>query len=302
MLSRSPWLALLAFAATCFAACAPISFGKQELVLRHDAKADVLDLLIVYDEIESSGAQHDESFGFATRVSSGKREFMLYDWPMHFDLEGIAKQVAEEADRKDVHWRDWRRDTVKAFSSAKFNFSGYFADANGRLGLFQGLHVADVSHWISLFERALYIAIEASVAGGTFESDFALLDAHSRELWIAMAKNKRSWLALQEGSLVVDLPLSGADASGMIAKLLKQSRGNDELESFVAGVASRLTELHIADEHVVLRLKLDSPTITFAGKQTQSYVGTLARSLRESGALPEALLSREKVLERFAKH
>ena len=57
---------------------------------------------------------------------------------------------------------------------------------------------------------------------------FALLDAHSRELWIAMAKNKRSWLALQEGSLVVDLPLSGADASGMIAKLLKQSRGNDE--------------------------------------------------------------------------
>jgi len=45
---------LLLFA--CLAsACAPIRFTSQDVILKHDQEHDVLDVLILYNEIESGG-------------------------------------------------------------------------------------------------------------------------------------------------------------------------------------------------------------------------------------------------------
>ncbi len=302
MLSRNLWLALFAWAAGCFTACAPISFGKQELALRHDAKMNSADLLIVYDEIEASGEDAQTSRGFATRVSGGKREFMIYDWPLHFDLDGIKKKSEEGAEDEISPWREWKLEMVRGFKGVKVERSGYFAGESGRLGLFQSLHFADAAHWINLIERVLYIGIEESQAKGTFESDFALLDAHSRELWIAMAKDKRSWLSLQDGALVVDLPVSGACAGRLVAEMLRSSGENADFARFFAGLASHLTEMNIANERVVLRWKLRGPTFTLVSPKGHEYNDQLARTLRESKSLPEELISREKVVLSFSNH
>lgn len=301
MLSRTLWIALFAWAASCFSACAPISFGKQELALRHDAKANAVDLLIVYDEIEASG-EAQSSYGFATRVSGGKREFMIYDWPLHFDLDSIKQKCEEEAEDETSRWREWKLEMVRGFQGVKVEHSGYFAGEHGRLGLFQSLHFADAAHWIHLIERALYIGIEESVAKGTFESDFKLLDAQSRELWIAMANDKRSWLALQDGALVVDLPVSGACAGRLVAEILRSSGENADFARFFAGLASHLTEMNIANDHVVLRWKLDGPTFTLAAPKGHEYNDQLAKTLRESKSLPEKLISRETVVRSFSEH
>ncbi len=301
MLSRILGLALCVLATSCFSACAPISFGKQELALRHDAKANAVDLLIVYDEIEASG-EAQSSYGFATRVSGGKREFMIYDWPLHFDLDGLAKKVAEEAEDEISPWRDWKREMLSGVQGVKVEHSGYFAGENGRLGLFQSLHFADAAHWIKLIERALYVGIEESVAAGTFESDFKLLDAHSRELWIAMAKDKRNWLSLQEGALVVDLPISGACAGRLVAEILRRSGEDADFARFFAGLASHLSDMNIAQEHVVLRWKLDGPTFTLEAPKSHEYNDQLAKTLRESKSLPEKLITRESVLHSFFDH
>ncbi len=301
MLSRTLWLALFAWAASCFAACAPISFGKQELALRHDAQANALDLLIVYDEIEASG-EAQTACGFATRVSGGKREFMIYDWPLHFDLDGIQQKYEEGADDEISRWREWERELVSGFKGVKVEHSGYFAGEDGRLGLFQCLHFADAAHWIKLIERALYVAIEESVANGTFESDFNLLDAKSRELWIAMAKDKRSWLALQDGALVVDLPISGACAGHLVAEILRKSGENEDFARFFGGLASHLGDMNIANERVVLRWKLDGPTFTLAAPKGHEYNDQLAKTLRESKSLPEKPISRETVVHSFYEH
>ena len=99
MLPRIACLTLLVCLVASLAGCAPIEFGEQELTLRHDAKADALDVLIVYSAIQArhaDPANEDDlaiSRGFATRVSGGRRELMIFDWPMHFDLDKIQEVV-----------------------------------------------------------------------------------------------------------------------------------------------------------------------------------------------------------------
>jgi hypothetical protein len=302
MLPRIASLALLACLIASLCGCAPISFGGQELSLRHDAKADALDLLIVYDAIHASpDVPVDVSREFAARVSGGHRELMIFDWVLHFDLEQLQRKVDEQPIREGDAPEAWVRELVRSLDTVTISSSGYFKGELGRPGLYHSLHVAGAERWISLFERGLYIAIDYSVAKGSFESDFELLDARSRELWIALAKEKKGWLSLRDGVLTVDLPATGASASRMLGELMRAcAEDPDEAAEVYRGFASHLTELSIADEHLVLRWKLEGPTWTFRSR-TQPYDERLAASLRESKALPETLPWRREVVERFSK-
>jgi hypothetical protein len=302
MLPRTASLALLACLIASLSGCAPISFGGQELTLRHDAKADVFDLLIVYEAIQASpDVQIDVSRAFAARVSGGHRELMIFNWVMHFDLEQLQREVDEQVIPETDAPRAWVRELVRNLDTVTISSSGYFQGELGRPGLYHSLHIAGAEHWISLFERGLYVAIDDSVTKGSFESDFELLDARSRELWIALAKERKGWLSLRDGVLTVDLPATGASASRMLRGLMQNcAEDPDEAAEVYRGFASHLTELRIADEHLVLRWKLEGPTWTFRSR-TQPYDERLAVSLRESKALPETLPSRGEVVESFSR-
>ncbi|HTF89523.1 MAG TPA: hypothetical protein VK843_14010 [Planctomycetota bacterium] len=254
--------------------------------------------MIVYDGIQSNQAEAQVGRNFAVRVSGGRREFMIFDWPMHFDLDKLAGTDEEqEADP----WGAWLREMLGELAGVKVSDSGYFRDGVGQLGLHQSLHIAHAARWISLFERALFLGIEESQARGNFEKDFGHFDARTRELWLAMAKEKRGWLSMEDGELIVDLPATGSCAIQAMRELMKASAEDEESMRFTSGLLSHLTEMRIADEHVVLRWKLEGPTFTFAAPKDHVYDASLAESLRESKSLPETMLSREEVIRSFSK-
>src|SRR5204863_4785436 len=102
--------------------------------------------------------------------------------------------------------------------------------------------------------------------------------------------------------LCVDLPATGICASRVLAKVMEESASDSNTARFSAGLLSHLTDLKIADEHVVLRWKLEGPTFTFPPAKDHAYDSSLAQSLRDSEALPEKIPSRGEVVEQFSKH
>src|SRR5690349_492740 len=277
MPTRLRWV--LGFALALLAACAPIHYGEQEISLAHASKADTLRMLIVYDAIQSlprDGKSGDEEASqFAERVSKGRRQFMIFDWPLCFDLEDWLK----EAEEGDGAWSAWRRELRGVVASLRVVESGYCAGNDGRLALYQELEIGHASRLVSLLERALYLHLEEAAAEGTFEGDTEIFDSRTRELWIAMARDKRGWLALKDGVLAVDLPLSSAVAARLLADLTKTATADSDGLRFFAGTCSHLSELTLEGEHAVLRWKLSGPTFTFKPPKDADYDGRLAESL-----------------------
>ncbi len=305
MSSRFSWFAGLACMLALSFGCAPIHYGEQELFLAHEAKADSLRLLIVYDAIQAQAQDHDDGSktgrDFAAHVNSGRREFMIYDWPFHFDVdESLKSGDTAPGDRADP-WNEWFRDLRVQAAGLKVVDSGYFAGSLGRLGMYQQLQIANANHLVLLFERSLHMWINDEVKSGQFELETPWLDARSRGMWIAMARDKQSWLSLKDGVLTADLPASNACTARMLAELTRSSAEKTVTARFIAGLCSHLSELKIADDRIVLRWNLNGPTWTFSPPESQNYDGSLAESLRTSKALPQSLPSRDDVSAGFKK-
>lgn len=296
----SLWAAACVLAA--LASCAPIAFERQEIHLRHDPAADAFDLLILYDGIQTSGDDPATSVDFAGRVSKGRREMMLIDWPFHFDFEKLEAKSKEITQDDDGPWQAWEREMMQSLKTITFKNSGYYLGDTQHLGLHQSLHVADAARMISLFERALHLRLEGLIAERRFDAVFDRFDARTRELWRQMATEKRSWLSLKDGVLQIDLPMTGACAVRLLHDLLQETAQTPQDARFTLALLVNASELKLTDERVILRWKQGGPTWTLKAHPEQNYDGSLAESLRKSNSLPADLPSRPQVVDNFSKH
>jgi hypothetical protein len=284
------------------AGCAPIGFDEQEFSLRHDAKADALEVLIVYDSIQSVAAEQErlrEGLRFADVVSKGRREFMILDWPLHFDLEELLARARPEEETPPDPWQAWSRELLTALRGTEVVDSGYCRGKADRVSLHQELRFTGVAKLVAVFDRALHLWVEDSTAAGEFESETPVFDARTRELWTLAAKEQRAWLSLKDGLLVVDLPMTEACASRLLGEFIVNASRNESSAAGLAGLFSHLESLRIADERAVLRWKLAGPTLTFPRQKGLEYDPALAEDLRAAKALPDPLPSRAEIEARF---
>src|SRR5262245_45807781 len=144
---------LLAPCLASFAACAPVQFTHQELLIRHTPDKDTLDVCLIYREIVSSGTEQrlEESHRFASAVAGGKRELMVFDWPFHFDFDQIAAEAIE-----DDSWADWKRERNACLSGMSIRSAGLFAEPSGKFSMYQVLHIEHAQRLIALFNAALH--------------------------------------------------------------------------------------------------------------------------------------------------
>src|SRR5260221_10937442 len=149
---------LLLFASLSWA-CSPIRFPSQDVILKQDQKLAVLDILILYNEIESgrgSSKPGDESDTdkFASHVISGKREFMLFDWPLQLDLDELAADQIRSGP-----WADWQREGIDLLGGISVERSGVFHSEKGWPSLFQHFRIKNASRLIAWLDQSLRLSI-----------------------------------------------------------------------------------------------------------------------------------------------
>lgn len=283
------------------AACAPIRFTSQDVLIRHDAKNDVLDFLLLYDEIQtapqSTGGDArslDTAKKFVSHVVLGKREFMIFDWPLHWDLDPIPPDMSEEGP-----WADLRHEVIDLVGGISLERSGLFRGEHERLSLFQHFKIKSAGRLIALANRSLYLWIEDCVREQRFEQETPFFDAQTRVMWIELAKKTEPWLTLQDGAIRAVLPMTSASRARLLASMLSSSGEDKTTARILACLASSLTDITMASDHVSMAWTPKEGLLTLRYSADGEYNPALSSALAASRDVPKDLPTRSDVIARF---
>lgn len=260
-----------ALAGLLLCACTTFDFTDQQILLRHDADEDVLEMVIAYEGLKASDRKGTD---VVDAIRGGRPHFILMGWPWEFDLPAILEEEKESEDelvqRALAFMAEIRVAEVQLFSD------------NGRLCLLQRIIVPDVSKGLAILNDAANRAIlEAErKEGGLGGSNFEDMDERTVELWVRHAREGRSWALFDGGALVVTVPLSAEGAARVLAEVAQA-----EDDEGLSQVFDSLTELFVTGDEVRLRFTAgDDGWLRFSFDFTdREYDSKLAEALAERG-------------------
>jgi hypothetical protein len=292
----------LAFAL--LAACAPIRYASQDVVLRHEAESDTLDVLILYEGIQAQPQKQlfqpatdgiEEGLGFVRSVLAQRRQLVLNG--LHFDLDMPLERPESEGTQATLV-----QETENCLRHVRVERSGFFRGEEGRLGLYQHVRVREAHRLVALANLAFAYAIEEKVQEGRFEDSTPWLDAETRASWIALARDRRPVFTLGTRGLEVELPMTAGNAAELLSAMTRESAESREAAQRFATLLSSLTEISIADDKVRLRWDQREARFTFPeGDDSAEYDGALAGRIQAWAGFPEALPSRAETIAEFER-
>lgn len=182
------WLALLA-------GC--LEFDAQEITIRHDPKADRIDMLFVYRGlfVESGNGSSDKPVEKALKdlekvLQNG--EFLFWcNWPFGIDPTGDQKPpVAALLAHVDVE------------------NGALFTDPKGVLCGYQFVRIREAKAFVEKLNTMLELAAQAGLAAGI---DGHRLDGDTRELLREFQRGGEKMLVVEPGRIALQLPCSTKD-------------------------------------------------------------------------------------------
>lgn len=287
------------------AACGPIDYSSQEVLLRHDPKQDTLDVLILYDGIQAQPQKQlftpdtdgiEEGQKFVRQVLAHRRDVFVFGG--HLDMEEILERAEEEGTqaRPEVE-----REAMNCLKLVRVERSGFFRGADGRLGLYQHLRLRETQRFIRLANLAIARAVEEAVEEGRLE-DATWLDAETRASWISLARDRRPVLTLGAHGLEVELPMTPASAAELLSAMTRSSAEDPDTAEFLAALLASLTEITIADGKLRLRWEqLEFRFATLHGDDSSEFDGTLAARIEAWAGFPESVPAREAAIAELAR-
>jgi len=239
---------VLGVAALCLLGACDLEFPEQEVRLRHDAEADTLDVLFVYLGVTTPTSQ-DEALekgrAVAERVLGGRREFMLLDWPFNFDL-----------DREYPEGEELAAGVRAAIDRVRLERVGAFLDGEGRLCGYQHFRVDRVSAALAEANRQIdEAALRGLESGELGARELPWFDAGEERAWRDFVASPTPWVSLEEGRLVVRLPVTEEGAARfleVLAETVREQAGEDP--DFTEVLLSNVTGLQVADGVATLRI------------------------------------------------
>ncbi len=242
-------LAVLAVASLALASCADFDFVEQDVLLKHDAESDDLEVLLVYAGVfRPDEKELDVSASRVTQDAEGYRHFIFLGWPWEFNLpeiqESLAEQIAENDDPLAQRALDWMTEIA-------VEESGLFRREGGELCLYQRARVPKVNEGLALLNEAFNRAIVAEAEDGSVREELELPDEATEKLWVAHARAGKPWLAFEEGALVGRVPVSPHGAARGLHVLLDVA-GEDESGAFPR-LFEPLTEFLVRDDLATFR-------------------------------------------------
>jgi hypothetical protein len=166
---------------------------------------------------------------------------------MDFDAEQ-KKSESEGLSQVDDEERKLL-DLARGFRVEK---AGLFEDEKGRLCLYQFWTFEDPKRLLAwLDEKTNKDVIERTESNKPRSSDFPYLDEASRSRALARARANGSWLRIENGGLVIDLPISRECAAKCATDLIQKEDVRSDFGPFV----TLATSLEISEERTLLEYR-----------------------------------------------
>lgn len=277
--------------------CAAFEFQSQELRMRHDAENDSLDFTLLYLNVEasrdSSGSgllspsegqgrpDQESSVDVIEAMASGRRYFVVYDWPWVFDLDSTDIDEAVDDPVLEALRLAWK----EVVDGVHVRRSMLFVDETGELGMFQAVSLEEASRRIGVLNAAVgtYLASEHESVRGLIQ-DEAGLSPETLERWKERGRQGQPWFVLAGGGFELRVPLSAEELARVIEALVSESAENPKIASgFVAPLAKAMTSLTHQDGLLTARfLPADGGWLNFRFERpAPSTKGRLLTGLRE---------------------
>lgn len=198
--------ALLALATS---ACTTYDFERQELGLHHDAKTDAVDLVLVSHGLYETMGDSSEAIA---ADAAGARHVILVGFPFEFPLDKMEEALRTEEDPLAARALAF----VQGITVVK---AGAWAGEGGEPALYQRISIPHAAEGMALLNEWFNrVCLEEKLQAGV-EQEWG---ARSAELFEAHVLAGKSWAALEDGKLVVRIPMDPEGAARCLAGVLRE--------------------------------------------------------------------------------
>jgi hypothetical protein len=282
-------LVLETFTPACFP---PPSYEslRFEMHARCSSAGDEIDLLVLERGIHRGSKDVTPAHEALANAVAGRRILPPEGGWLSIDFDKEEKELANELAGlpdsvidSDESYRD-ARDRLELVRSVHVERTGLFLDESGRLSLYQLWRITKPEVLLEWMNRAINQSlVEKAGRDEPPRLEFPLLDERTWERAIARARKGGAWIRIEEGSLVLDLPITRECAAKCLAAILD----DEDIRKLWHGLISGATSIEVGEERTILRFDGGPtrwmPILDLAAES--DYEDELAEIARQSGML-----------------
>ena len=215
------------------ASCTEFEFAEQDIAVRFDVEADVLEVSIdtrgIYGTQMGSNDTEvviDERAAARVRqMAEGYRYFHLLTWPFVFDLDEEENPAAPNVpENASPELTGLMEDLLRLASGVTVTESKTYFDANDEVAVFQRVRIEHATELVAMMNTGISMSVMHSielavdaVADPPIDDIFESREA--RRLLLEHAKAERPWVELDGDGVSVHVPMTAQD----LARVVRQS-------------------------------------------------------------------------------
>ena len=264
-MTRSIALAALALLPVCSCFTNTYEVAETEVLVRYVPEQDELLILEIEHGIEEGGKSPDPRRIAADAlhgIADGKKIYPGSGEWLAVDFDELAKRAQDPADTSATAAE--KSDLLEFVKTIHVEDRGLYVDEEHGLSLFRLTRLGHFRRVIEITNDFLNRSFRKDGAKMLpTEPEFPLFDEASRELFRSAVNKGHSWLSIQDGGVVLDVPMTSASAARCLAWLLREASEEEERADELR-VYRQASSLEVADGHV--RLKFggeDKPVVRF---------------------------------------
>ena len=277
--------------------CRSFEFQRQQVFLRYQPEADVLDVVLIYEGVgarEQDETIEEETTTTLESIGRGNRHFMIWDWPFDLDLEAFLAKLKREPIQSEDEWARAARLFLEYQSAISMTDTRFLLDeqSEGRLCLLQRLHFDHGATALRLVDSI----VNAQLLEQLSKKDVELTgEVRTDGLLLERARRGGSWTRFDGRDLVVSVPATPERAAMQLKELMKCT-SSDAVEGLdIPLFLDALSSFSATGEELILRFAPDGDgwihfTLT---NQRGEYLPGVAERLRRDGLASLGVLGAE---------
>ena len=261
----------LAAAASLLAACTPFEFAEQDISIRHDAEADVIELDVVTRGIfgtstgQSSPRRIDERAAALIRqMAEGRRYLHLLSWPFVVDRDR-ERDEDEDLTKEDVppDWISIAETWDDLAGGVTVTDAHTFLDDRDEVGVVQRVRVERAGEILRSLNETIDLMLVDLIeqSNGTDTPDEAFSSAAAHALLLEFARGEGDWVSLDADGLTIRCPMTPTDRARLLRDMLDLGGSDSDRDrrglAFVRALTDGLSSISAAGDVVVLRYEFD---------------------------------------------
>lgn len=271
---------LSAFALVAVSACASFRSTESETLVRFLPQDNALLVLELQHGIESEGdspAAVQLAIDALCAVDRGARIYPPGGGLVNIDFDSIDEGSAPDAARLDA---------LREFADAvHVEDRGLFLDEQGRLSFFRLTRLENFDRLIVIVNEWINREVSEPEKGERpFRPDFPIFDEASWKLVQDAARSRHSWLGLENNGIVLDVPMTEANAALCLSEIVSEGRKSED-DAVALQFFEQLSGVSIGGGHARLRFCGGfKPVLRFVDRaRNQDYDDSVKRRLVELG-------------------